>query len=278
MLIRFFNVCLWLSGIAIFCFVWGFLIEPTQLKTRHHTINIPPLEKPVKLAFLSDLHIGGEHVPAKRVNDIIRQVMNEAPDIIIMGGDFVDGHDKPENQSDRFNNEIQQGLKWLSGLEAPLGVYATLGNHDDWYDSDVIRNGLEASGITVLENQVVSTGGVCLAGLEDEWTGHPDPSVIEKCPEGIMIMAIMHSPDSFENLPARTSLALAGHTHGGQINLPILGRHITATKIGKPYAYGLKSFGGFPVYITSGIGTSMLPARFRAPPEIVILQLRSVEP
>ena len=83
----------------------------------------------------------------------------------------------------------------------------------------------------------------------------------------------MHSPDSFKHLRSDTDLAVAGHTHGGQINLPLIGRRVTATKLGEPYAYGLKDWSGTPVYITSGLGTSVLPARFRAPPEIVVITI-----
>ena len=89
------------------------------------------------------------------------------------------------------------------------------------------------------------------------------------------IVAFMHSPDSFKLLPSDTDLALAGHTHGGQINIPFIGRRITSTRLGKKYAYGSLDFGGIRAFVTAGIGTSILPARFRAPPEIVLITLRS---
>jgi len=103
-------------------------------------------------------------------------------------------------------------------------------------------------------------------------TQGPEIAVDAQCPETSFVVALMHSPDTLR-LAKRVNIALAGHTHGGQINIPIIGRRVTATKLGKDYAYGLKTFSGFPVYITSGIGTSMLPARFRSPPEIAVIEI-----
>jgi predicted MPP superfamily phosphohydrolase len=83
----------------------------------------------------------------------------------------------------------------------------------------------------------------------------------------------MHNPDVFPEMPARVSLSLAGHTHGGQVNLPNIGRLIIPSKFGQRYAYGLVEEGGRKLFVTGGIGTSILPVRFRVPPEIVLLTL-----
>ena len=89
------------------------------------------------------------------------------------------------------------------------------------------------------------------------------------------MIGLMHNPDSFELARGGEALMIAGHTHGGQINIPGIGRRITSTRGGPKYAYGLIDVNGTPAFVTAGIGMSILPARFRAPPEIVIITLRS---
>ena len=93
------------------------------------------------------------------------------------------------------------------------------------------------------------------------------------CEDGATPIALMHSPDSFPLLRSDTALAVAGHTHGGQINIPLIGRRVTSTAAGRKYAYGQIDVNSTPAFVTAGIGTSILPARFRAPPEIVLIEL-----
>ena len=112
-----------------------------------------------------------------------------------------------------------------------------------------------------------------MTGLADNTTQTEDPESFSACKPDSTIIALMHSPDSFIHLRSDVKLAVAGHTHAGQINIPFLGRLSNIGRLGSEYKYGLKVFRGIPVYISSGLGTSVLPARFRAPPEITILTL-----
>lgn len=223
---------------------------------------------------MSDIHIGGLHVSPKRVKALITTINAQSPDIVLIAGDFVNGHKTRRENTDKFNTTLDQGLKHFSDITAPMGTYAVLGNHDAWYGNTVLRSGLTQAGVTVLTNESAAPRkGLCLVGLADADTGREDPKAFQTCAEDDLILALMHSPDSFPDLPQKTDMAFAGHTHGGQINLPLIGRAVTASKLGAPYAYGATEYNGIPVWITAGFGTSILPARFRSPPEIVVFSL-----
>ncbi len=280
MLVRFFNACLWGFAICIFCFVWGFLVEPNLLKTRHLEIcSSEWLGEPMKIVFLSDIHIGGEHVPPSRVSSIVSRVNAEKADLVLIGGDFIDGHTHRTKTSNSFNTKIDTGLRALKEIMAPLGVISVIGNHDVWYDEVYVSKFLQDQGMTILSNDAVNVKeDVCIVGLADDMTQEPDNAAYKLCQTSDNIIALMHSPDSFGLMYSNTNLALAGHTHGGQINLPFLGRAVTPTRSGSKYAYGQVEHNGIPTFITAGIGTSILPARFRSPPEIVVITLRSSEP
>lgn len=264
-----------LIALAGLCLLYGFLVEPKLLKVRHVTFASQNYEGPVlRIALLSDIHIGGRHVPAKRVETIVARVNALTPDIILIPGDFINGHKSRSEHSAAFNAEIYQGLGALAKLEAPLGVFASIGNHDVWYDADFVEDMLIASGLTVLRNQAINLPNeTCILGLADHDTQQEDPKTFEECKVGAFPIVLMHSPDSFALLRSDTALAVAGHTHGGQINIPLIGRRVTATAAGKKYAYGAVDVNGIPAFVTAGIGTSILPARFRAPPEVVLIEL-----
>ena len=233
-----------------------------------------PTGTSLKIALISDIHIGGLHMPAKRVEKIAAQVNAQNPDIIFIAGDYVNGHKNKAEHSNESNSKIDAGLSFLENLSAPMGIFAAMGNHDALYDSSYLRSKLSRMGINVLVNKAYRQNGLCIVGLADHDTSQEDPAAFEACETGDAIIAIMHSPDSFNYLRSDTDLAFAGHTHGGQINLPLLGRAVTATELGKPYAYGLQSWQGIDVFISAGLGTSILPARFRSKPEIVIIEWR----
>ena len=158
-------------------------------------------------------------------------------------------------------------------------VDAVLGNHDSWYGLAPIVRALEAAGVTVLWNQHVVKerpgGTFVIAGLADDDTGTPDfESALADAPP-VDTLVLSHSPDPFPDMPAAPALMLAGHTHCGQVSVPFLGRPITPTHSGQRYACGRTDEDGRILYTTAGVGTSLLPVRFRNPPEIVLLTLRA---
>lgn len=168
----------------------------------------------------------------------------------------------------------------LKYLQAPLGVYAVLGNHDWWDNGDHVREALEQAGIRVLENDVSEVkrkgASLWLAGLSDIWTCPQQvPETLAKIPSDSPVIALTHNPDVFQQLPKTVPLLLAAHTHGGQVKFPLIGTPVVPSRFGQKYSAGHVFENEHHLFVTTGIGTSILPVRFRVPPEIVILTIES---
>lgn len=272
-----FRLLRWLGIAAVLAGIWGTMIEPGLLMIREVAVNSgnwPDGRGPLRIAVVSDLHVGAPSVELDNVDEVVEAVNALEPQLVVLLGDFV----FPDMSWGQF---VEPDLiaERLSRLEAPLGVVAVLGNHDWWYDGVKVRGALERAGITVLENEAVSredaTGRFWVAGVADEITGDPDPvGVVARIPEGEPIVLLTHDPAVFPDVPRRVALILAGHTHGGQIRLPFVGALTTMSRAPVRHAYGLVQEDGGTMYVTSGVGTSILPVRFNMPPEVVLITLR----
>lgn len=260
-----------LLGLALA--IWGFFMEPNRLVTHYETIHInrwPNGLSDLKIAVLSDIHAGGRYIDEPKLRLIVERTNQLNPDLIVILGDFISGGRNRHAMDPEVFSPI------LKDFRAPLGVFAVLGNHDWWFDGERVRRALEANGIKVLENDVVRIeargGSFWLLGLADLWTRTPrvEPE-IQKVPEGETIIAITHNPDIFPRLPARVPLLLAAHTHGGQVRLPIIGTLVHTSDFGDKYEAGHVIENGHHLFVTTGIGTSIIPVRFGVPPEIVLL-------
>jgi predicted MPP superfamily phosphohydrolase len=232
----------------------------------------------LKIAVLSDLHVGAPHRSLSRLKEIVTATNAEKADLIVLLGDFV----IQDVVGGRFV-EPEPIAAELGELHATLGVVSVLGNHDWWYDGMRVRKALESENIRVLENQnlqVTYRGQMFwLCGLADLWTrGDRLLPTLGGIADSEPILVIMHNPDVFSNMPARVSLSLAGHTHGGQVKFPFIGRPIVPSRFGQRFAYGLIEENGRKLYVSGGIGTSIIPVRFGVPPEIVVLTLTSDRP
>ena len=276
MLWRFIHLSLWGSGLGLWLLGYAVLVEPALLFTRHVDFVSDKYEGPeLRIGLVTDIHINSPPVPPKRVKRLVEALNAVSPDIVLIPGDFIAGHDKKENRSDNFNRNIKEGIEYLSILKAP--IYATIGNHDAWWSASSVRTLLEQAGVTVLENEAIPLAHVCLVGLADYETSQPDRRAYSGCPPHLRPLVFTHSPDAWRDFRSDTVLAFAGHTHGGQINLPIIGRRVNATTLGPEHSYGFSKLGGVDVFVSAGVGTSILPIRFRAPPEIVVITLRGGE-
>jgi predicted MPP superfamily phosphohydrolase len=192
------------------------------------------------------------------------------PDLIVLLGDYV----IHGIIGGRFI-EPEPVAMVLGGLRAPLGVFAVTGNHDWWYDGPRVTGALEAAGIRVLDDAAAplpAGGPLWIAGVGDLWTRPADVRrALAEVPADAPVVVITHNPDLFPVVPARVLLTLAGHTHGGQVDLPLLGRLIVPSRYGARYAIGHVREDGRDLFVTPGLGTSILPVRFRVPPEISLL-------
>ena len=255
---------------------WGFLVEPRMVKERHlrlESFRWPGHCRDLRIAVLGDFQVGAPWFKIKHLDRVVAKVNALEPDLVVLLGDYV-------IEGVLFGRFIQppEIARSLSRLKARHGVYSVLGNHDWWHDGEEIRRELEAAGIHVLENESrpieLPEGRIWIAGLADESTR--DPCMIKTfgaIPEGEPVIALAHDPVTFFDIPDHAVVTFAGHTHGGQFRLPLVGTPYPVGGTPRRMAYGLVEEGGRHLYVTSGLGTSGVPARFNMPPEIAMVTL-----
>ena len=259
--------------------VWAIAVEPRLLRVRDlelRSAKWPARMPPLRIAMMADLHIGAPHATLARLRNLVDQVNGAEPDVILLPGDFVQGV--------LFGRTIQPEpiAEQLGRLSAQYGAFAVLGNHDWSTDGRRMWRALEKVGITVLENKAAPVqlpqGRIWIAGFADDSTRSPDPvGVVGRLPARDPVIAMTHDPAVFPDIPARVVVTFAGHTHGGQVCLPFVGALTNASRAPLRHSYGLVEDGGKQMYVTSGIGTSMLPIRFNMPPEIVVFTVQSAD-
>ena len=251
-----------------------------------------PAELPLKIAVLADIHACEPWMPAERIGAIVDLANAQKPDLTVLLGDFA-------GRQHLVSRYVPPGAwaEQLARLEAPLGVYAVLGNHDWWSaamptdppdDSRSIRAALLDARIPVLENTAVALSHdgrpFWLVGLGDQlahrwgrYVTHGSDDLgraLREINNDAPAILLAHEPFIFPKVPDRVALTLCGHTHGGQVRLPIVGAPFIPTMHGvKRYAYGLYSEGARRLVVSAGLGTSQLPVRFLCPPEVVCVSL-----
>lgn len=261
--------------------VWAFLVEPELLVVRRIAIESAAWTgPPLRLGVLSDTHVGAPHMPARRAEAIAARLGQEHPDLVLLVGDYVGGHALMAARDDADRAGISQGLAAMGRIPAALGRVAVLGNHDWWYDGPTVETELRRAGVVVLENQAVritrAGSAFWIAGLADDDSQRVAPSVetaLSAVSAGEPVILLTHRPDPFADVPARVALTVAAHSHCGQVNLPWIGRPIVPSPGSRRWPCGLYDEGGRKLFVTGGVGTSILPVRFRAMPEIVIVTL-----
>ena len=239
------------------CFFWSFFIEPHLLVVKHYKVESL---KGTKIVFISDFHIS--KWDKRRLERVVRLINKQNPNLVLSGGDFIKGHDGKNTLP------IDEQAEILKQIEAP--VITVLGNHDGWYDKKRVREALQNAGIFVLSNSDIKVNDMCIAGVEDIQTGVPDINEALKETSGKRIL-ISHSPDIYYDVKENVDLILAGHTHGGQVSLPIIGAPVVPSEYGSKFARREIKETQNRMIITKGIGTSILPIRFGAVPEIVVI-------
>ncbi|HEY5413169.1 MAG TPA: metallophosphoesterase [Caulobacteraceae bacterium] len=269
-----------LTGLLVSLVAWGVLNARAQPLIRLQALRLadwPVGDRPVRVALLADIHLGNVVMDEARLKAVVAQVNAARPDLVMIAGDFLVGHDAV-GAGDRAAKLTGP----LLGLEAPLGTVAVLGNHDNWTSANAVRSALMAARITVLENEAVQRGPLAIAGIGDAFSGHhrADQALVAARRLRGSLVVLTHSPDLAPKLPADVPLVLAGHTHCGQIVLPWIGALPARSPLqgwkrlyNPRYRCGLVRDGRRVVIVTAGVGSGTLPLRFGAPPDFWLVTL-----
>ncbi len=253
----------------------GFVLEPRRLVVTRHTValrDLPPAMDGFTIAHLSDLHVGAQHWHPSIIARAVEQVNHLHPDLIAITGDFADSGPGPVVCAE-----------YLRQLQAPCGIFAVLGNHDYYagrHRPGLVKRALQDIGIRVLLNTACAIerddASLWLVGVEDGRLGRADvdKALLPVPAAGRPRILLSHYPDVADSLHSgQVDLVLSGHTHGGQINLPLLGRLAVQHKARSHYIAGLYDVHGTSLLVSRGIATIGIPARLFCPPEVLLIRL-----
>ena len=267
------------AGVA----AWSVLFEPRWFGVTHRTFalrGLPPELDGLRVVQLTDIHLG-PNLSVEYVREVIAATNALKADLILLTGDYV--HRSP--------SYIEPVVRELSELRAKIGVIGTLGNHDWWEDGPATQRAFARAGLPLIDNSRLfltpdrrlvpyADRGLCIAGIGDY-----NEDVVEfdralgNVPADIPRLLLSHNPDAAEDTrfvgkDLRVDLMLCGHTHGGQVWIPGLGTPIVPSRFGQKYASGLVQGPACPVFISRGIGMTILPMRFCVPPEVVAIEFK----
>ena len=260
---------LWLLGLHMMLLASSLpVVRHLQVHARAWPVGVAPM----RLVLLSDLHVATPGDSPAHLAHVVAEVNALAPDLVLIAGDFLSTGELLARAP-----RAPGATAPLAGLRARLGTVAVLGNHDYGRHGRARRvtAALAANGITLLDNDAVRRGPLAVVGVADATTNHDRvPAAIDRARAigGIPIM-VTHSPDAIPKLPAGVDLALAGHTHCGQVTLPWIGAVTTGSHWGRRYACGVVHEDERTSVITAGLGTSNLPIRLGAAPDLWVIDV-----
>jgi uncharacterized protein len=280
------TIIMLIAGLA----AYAYFIEPRQFVVVEENLAVPnwdPALNGFKVVAISDIHAGSNYAPLERLRLVVEKANEQDADLIVLLGDYVSESSRGRNRN-RAEGTDGTELKIpvstiadnLQGFKARFGVYAVIGNHDWYHNSQKVEAELERVGIKVLENEIdeipVGAQTVRLWGIEDLWKNRAVPrGPYDGIADKRNIVAITHNPDSLLTAPSGISIMFAGHSHGGQVNFPIFGPFAPFND--PRFMDGHAEVDGKHVYVTSGVGTSVIPLRWRVPPEIAVLILTAAQ-
>lgn len=259
---------------ASFFYIYARFVEPNLLTVHFQNIknNYAAKENELKILQFSDMHYS-EYFNDKDVKKVVERINDETPDIVVFTGDLIDEYSNHENKEDVYN--IWNILK---DIKAPLGKYAIYGNHDYGGGAEKIyKKIMEDSGFVILKNEKarIEEYNVNIIGMDDSIFGEREINkVLGLIDENSYNVVLSHEPDVVDNfLEYKIDLFLSGHSHGGQVNLPIIN---SLPLLAEKYTGGIYSFNNYRqtlLYVNVGLGTSQMPLRFMAPPELSVFVL-----
>ena len=236
------------------------------LRVERKTLRLPSWDADdYRVAMLADVHVNFPRA-AERAQKAVDLALDERPDLLVMVGDFVNSG-APETL-----RNVLTAFERIHTASCPC--LAVLGNHDYWVwdPSEVMRTVTEA-GFTLLRNEAWDHDGVTVAGMDDALMERAEWDFIDEGAFSKSLIGLMHEPDFVTQMPKKVSLQLSGHSHGGQMCLP-LGVPVHLPRGGRDYPQGFFPDAPVPLYVTRGVGTTGLDFRSFCPPEVSILTLQ----
>lgn len=283
-------VVLGLLAIVFFvCLGYAYFVEPSRLVINRYEMPVAgwdPGFDGFRAALISDVHAGSNNVTPEKLRLIVDSVNRENVDAVFLLGDYITDGTRSWMPPERM-------ASGLAGMRARYGVYAVLGNHDQAEAPEDVIKALDGVGYKVLNGEVAeirnkSGHSLRILGTKDHttigiWKVYSDEN--KKLLEGGIgnVIVLQHSPDIVETITGDLQISpdlkvlFAGHTHGGQVWLPIIGSPIVPSSYGQKYARGHIKDRGLDIFVTTGVGTSILPFRFMVPPEIAVVTIRSAD-
>ena len=236
----------------------GIYYHTNTLMTTHYQLKLSESKRTLKIAHISDLH---SHHFGELEKQLIASLKKEKPDLIVITGDLT------TPKRDRDYSYL------LRNLHAPLGVYFILGNWEYWAPINHLDELLANAHITNLTNKFQKISeDLWLVGFDDSREGNPDLKVMNTIPSTSFKIGLFHSPQFFDKIAGKINLGLAGHSHGGQLRIPFIGEIWTPEGTG-PYVQGWYYQKNSHLFVSRGIGTSVLPVRFNCSPELAMIHI-----
>lgn len=262
---------------AIAAAIFGYRNATAAPVLRYLSIRSPDYpsgEPALRLVLFSDVHVHGPDMPPARLARIVAEVNSVHPDIVVAAGDFVGDNWVGKRYS------ASDAIAPLAQLKARLGVYAVLGNNDYDAGADQVTDALRNAGIRVLVNEAVQAGPIALGGIDGNikvprfvWTHRRIQTYAALDHLSAFKVVAAHRPDEFRSAPKSITLMLAGHTHCGQVVLPLIGPLVTGSDYGSDYLCGIIRDGPKTLVVTGGLGTSHIPLRIGASPDIWLITI-----
>lgn len=265
---RVFILILVLCIVGGFTAAYAFFVEPNQLKTETVSINSDNIGENIKIAVFADTHFGAGYT-INNFNKVIDEINKADVDFVLFAGDLIDNFNTYQGDVSEISSKLRE-------IKAKRGKYAVFGNHDYGGGAQNYYKGImESGGFNVLVNQSVNFNSLNfrITGVDDFLIGYGNKEIVNNLSKDKFNFILCHEPDVFDSFnKEKVDAMVAGHSHGGQVNIPIL-RDKIGTNLGSKYIKGKYVENDSMLYVNPGVGTTKVKARLFSKPEVTFFEI-----